>query len=1135
MKTIPSLVASSTVGIATAGLALGKPDRSSPIQSSSKRRKTVSGANPTNIEAQHAREKASLFTRPGTSSNVISRDTSLSRPTPVGPLPDAQPLRPTTANPIPSSNARYESPSSSTRRRLSSVGPDSPSITFSNGSRAPILPGSPGITSAQLPPNKLVKRAPSSRNRSGTVVINQEPRPVFRRPATSHQRRATLQQCAEESTPPLPDLLPVPPPRNQTKRQTPPSETPSEPRTSWIPFFQSRPTKLTKDKGSAKSGEGGAQGFQPTSRRVTLLDDDVTGPTLLKPRMISTIRETEKSNFDEASLPFEDEEMEEAEAGDPNENKQPTPEVTSFDEQQKRPRRSLSFHFSQPTTWIARSGSLRVEKRAIEGRSGGKRNSSAPISTLPGRNVLSAHGPKHHPPLEVKVFQDTASFASRPDPSRPESNDSMRRSTFQSRPRNLSSPLPPLTRLSSFNVDLARLGLPSPSSPAPQRSPSSPLPQGHARTSSVSSAGYISPTTTSYFGSINSKPRTSDIADRTSTLIGSDSDTRGFTTGDEDEMDLQSDTVYDSIRTGATSSIRSYTTPLESMFDDSPQSANSNNAKSKRLSVHELVGGQFHEGNKIVEEDEDMSTPVKGSRSLQDGVETPIRSKPDISVDTDFESTPKFFISTKDYSRLSLDDEEDEDWTRDDENMDIMALSPPSNSINLRRASPSLRTALADVTHTSSTNGKSAPTSERPKSNLFDWSEPSIVEKMDHKGNMTRPRTAYSNQVTDGRGGRAVGRKGPSALHIRSQSVPVVPDGAGHREHLTPKFGTWGLGAKGVSEDWDGDFEFDNSDSETGDVKDTKKDNKNSMVVPLAIQESQANVVGHVGQIREFCLLVEDLKRLRILGREKELLDGTAAPLWKEAEGIIALAVPDEEDLTLSAPRSPSVTRYDYEGDEKLSQRNLWGSDTLKSDNSVEAEIRNYATTSAYDTGTVRRRHSVFSPEDDIFGTGAAAAATPAADNVSISESLTVPASSRSSTKNSSTEVARSVMETMHQYRSASDPMLSELTSQSANKMPFDTTSLRDLVHRASVLTRTLAELIRKADGTPQSPDPVPQRESSPAFTRVFADPMIMTQMTMPSRQQQIPRSQSNNSVLSGSIDASPRRLAQHIHMMAVS
>ncbi|RKF60242.1 hypothetical protein OnM2_052036 [Erysiphe neolycopersici] len=101
-------------------------------------------------------------------------------------------------------------------------------------------------------------------------------------------------------------------------------------------------------------------------------------------------------------------------------------------------------------------------------------------------------------------------------------------------------------------------------------------------------------------------------------------------------------------------------------------------------------------------------------------------------------------------------------------------------------------------------------------------------------------------------------------------------------------------------------------------------------------------------------------------------------------------------------------------------------------------------------------------------------------------------------------------------------------SSQSSNKMPFDTTSLRDFVHRASVLSRTLADLIRKADGLSQSPETSPHRESSPAFTRVFTDPSV-------SPPKNLLRSHSNNSILSGSIDGSlTRSLGQRMHMMTV-
>lgn len=821
--------------------------------------------------------------------------------------------------------------------------------------------------------------------------------------------------------------------------------------------------------------------------------------------------------FDEDNLPFEDGLDEES---DPIVD-DPIPS-TEVQEPHKRARRSLSMHFSSPSSWISRSGSLRGNKRDPDGRSRGKLYSSAPLATMPGRNTASAHGPVH----AHRAITDPAVF--RPHAESPPAVDPFA-SSFQARSRNSSSPLPPLSRLSSFNLDLARLGLSSSSSSAPRRSPNSPVVHTNTTsTSVVSSPGLISPTSPSYFGTLNKPPRTSEMADRASTLVGSDTDGRGFTSGDEDDMDFQSETVFDSLRSGATGSIRSHNAPLDSMFDESPPSANG--SKTKRLSIHELLGnGTLREGNsRIVEEDEGMSTPVKAARSSQDiNLQTPVRTRT-MDSDVNFPSSPpSFCLATKDFGRLSLDDEEeDEDWTRDDENLEHNnQLSPPSSSLNSRRVSPSFRAALADLTYSGSVNGSSAAPAERPKSNLFDWSEPSSAEKLDYLGNSPRPKTAHVKQIADGRGGRAIGRRGPSALHIRSQSVPVVPDVAGQREHskLAPKFGTWGLGGNGVSEEWDGDFEFENNDANEDDDGDSRMEHS-GMLVPPAIQASQENVVGHVGQIREVCLLVEDLKRLRLLAREKDMLNGPSAPLWKEAEGIIALAVPDEEDPTLSPPHSPASIRLSTDAsDDQYLDQGPDAEEISRPEAPFEVLDRHGRPTGlVYDGNTVRRR-SVFSPDDDIFGAGAVVNNPPTRDHLRPPQNN----SPRHSSTKTSSEYARSVMETMHQHRSTSDPLLHEMTTQAANKMPFDTTSLRDLVHRASVLSRTLSDLIRKADGSP-SPEVIPHPDSSPAFTRVFTDPMA-------SPPKRLPRSQSNNSILSGSIDASPTRsLGQRMHMMTV-
>src|SRR5690606_15159014 len=156
-----------------------------------------------------------------------------------------------------------------------------------------------------------------------------------------------------------------------------------------------------------------------------------------------------------------------------------------------------------------------------------------------------------------------------------------------------------------------------------------------------------------------------------------------------------------------------------------------------------------------------------------------------------------------------------------------------------------------------------------------------------------RPRTVHGKHEMDIRGSRPSNRKGPFAAHVRSQSVPALYDPPDAAKGASPKYGTWGLGTKGASEDWDDDFEFGSADS--GAAINSEADL--AMIVPASIQASQPSLKQHTGQIRELSLLVNDLRRLCRHGRDLDIVDGTHASLWKEAEGIIALASPDEDEL----------------------------------------------------------------------------------------------------------------------------------------------------------------------------------------------------------------------------------------------
>ena len=333
-------------------------------------------------------------------------------------------------------------------------------------------------------------------------------------------------------------------------------------------------------------------------------------------------------------------------------------------------------------------------------------------------------------------------------------------------------------------------------------------------------------------------------------------------------------------------------------------------------------------------------------------------------------------------------------------------------------------------------------------------------------------------------------------------------------KNIAPKFGTWGLGAKQCSEDWDNDFEFESNDNDDEHGLPSANGAK-AMIVPEAIQASQASVVGHVGQIREVCLLVEDLRRLRGLAREKGIIDGPSADKWREAEGIIALAIPDEDGETLSPPLSPLKPSPNHHNRGSGHGASMSIDSFSMHDQAMNKECQKNLENASSNAGT--RRQSILTMDDDIFGFG-------------LPRSSSDTQRSRQRNKDN-TNVARSVMENMHQHRASSDPVLAHTISETTSKMPFDTTSLRDLVQRANALTRALSEIIRRADGfthsTQNSPAPA-ARDASPAFTRVFTDPLAAPGKGMS-------RSQSDTAMIQNTIDSSPtRNLSQRMRMMAV-
>ncbi|KAH0601710.1 hypothetical protein MHUMG1_00589 [Metarhizium humberi] len=960
----------------------------------------------------------------------------------------------------------------------SSILADSPSVSYSYGSAAPILSRS-GSVSKPMPPNKLVKRSPS-RNYTSEELAQRKSKghlPTLRRPATSHQRSATLQQFragldVAGSSADAKYSLDEPICPEELLGASPIEELGQSPRTAraaktsgWVSFFHSKtaslmtkPSSHTRLGGSGDGGDAASSAKNLQSKRINPARSMLpgTGAHLIKPRMVSG-SSTQSDSF--ASSHIEEEpnyqlvSRNEDRVGSPT-----TGEMVSGMPPSSRPRRSFSSTFSQTANWASKtSGSLRRTKRgATQGSGENKRHVSAPVRALPsavGRVDTMTSTPIA--PVQQGLTLDSAATFQRPAPK-----------------RNASSPLPPLSNLPGLHAELSR------------RSPVGGV-AGHSIRLNQPSGSSTSST------SVAMTQRRGSHYERLSALDSSDGDARDLISGDEYDTDFKSDTLFDSLRTMGSGRVRAVETPLESVYDESPPSTGGNK-RSKRLSIQEILDRTWDEDGKIMEEDESNSTPVHAPhRSMGSHVRRELREDPRFGLDP--LTSNEVARETRNFGRFSLDDDFDEDWTRDDDDAPVNALSPPSKGSSLSSSgiNPNVRLALASIG--GNLNAPSKPrssSSERPLSNLFDWSEPTPHDKQNPACH-SRPKTAYAKQEIDSRGGRPVVRKGPMPAHVRSQSVPVVHDLADESKPAGSKYGTWGLGSKTVSEDWDEDFEFGGLNDGPG-----GKDHEDLFAVPESIRASQPSVKAHSGQIRELSLLVNDLKRLCRHGRELNMLNGEQKPFWKEAEGIIALASPDEGSANEDGQSEASIYMDAFEaanppGDEVDIDDNL-SFDRL--DAVIERNEPVMSKTAVVRERQSPRRRSVFSPDDDIFG-----ANWPLSDDRPRSNRPSRPRTPENppAKLQDVDGVVRSVIESV-QYRSTlatAQPAAqgSRKRDTGPNRMHFDTNSLKLLVRRAGELRDILSDLIRRADQLTQSPARTPRHErrldSSPAFTRVFDDP----------------------------------------------
>ena len=964
--------------------------------------------------------------------------------------------------------------------------PRSPSMSYSNGSSAPILPGF-GEPMARTPSrNKLVKRSSSQRalhGYDGNALYS-----TLRRPATSHQRSANLQQhFLQDQETRRPSMGASSTLLNDLSEDHHSYDESSQ---LWQPFFKPQFPGTIKDGSSRKRNASGMLNRTETPKSIVPGITEL--PTLLLATSISSRSSNEApnngraSNISALSRPFTPVGLKDFSSPATD---QVTADVNTTPDLKQRHSFSLSdmFPTPSPSTWMPRLGSLR--------KGGGS------TRKINDRRVVSA--PQVFKPRVAAPFIPIQGTIGRPPTptSRHFMESEITPSVARSRPAGVkqrvsSSPLPPLNRLSTFEVNLPGTVPSYPTTPPPEDSTSPRVPSGHSSLSMAYPMGQVITKTRTHRYSSNP-------SEHGSTLLGSDNENSRLLSGDEDDMDSRSGTMYDSTRTGATGSSHSGVRrpPIERIFDDSSHPEMP--SKDKLIALQDLLE---HESF-AVEEEQDVPTPVRNSVPCKDDdgstlVHEKSKSPPDISPPPHIGHTKVRTAgpSTRDMAI----DQEDDLWSFDP--------IDDSHGVGNGASSPSLSEAsYISMAHSGGKphgRRKSPPTDKldmAPKSNIFEWSEPPTTDKDTLEGESPRPKTVHGRQGIDTRGSRANGRRGPSALHLRSQSVPVPKDTGSHRNgNHPPKL----LGNKGPSEDWDGDFDFDESSrapkQATTSTDYIRPSISSGMLVPRAILERQASVHGQFGQVKELTLLVEELKRLQQQASGQGIMEGQSIELWKEAEGIINLATLDDE-RELFPPRSPHSPSFDFDLFDEDSPRN-------------------------------RRRSGLSPPKEDRMSlVDESSGSQPSSRRSSELPKLETSLATSRPRKESSAK-AKSVLENIHQQRRHYEPEFLD-AKLAQKKLPFDTTSLKDLVTRAGVVTRALKEIVRRAESGPDTPHSRPTTPRDPPYTQVFQQAPHTPTITKSPRVTQSPRSprsQRGSSFLGGSIAGNDNDINGHMKIMTV-
>jgi hypothetical protein len=308
-----------------------------------------------------------------------------------------------------------------------------------------------------------------------------------------------------------------------------------------------------------------------------------------------------------------------------------------------------------------------------------------------------------------------------------------------------------------------------------------------------------------------------------------------------------------------------------------------------------------------------------------------------------------------------------------------------------------------------------------------------------------------------------------------------VPDATGKRNTVvTNKFGTWGVGSKGVTEDWNDDFDFselheDPVAEEAGNAP--RVDSGTAMVVPKTIQEQQNNVLANIGLLREWGLLIEELKEHRIRAVTLGIVEGPHSGMWEEVDAMIDLA--DQEADHEGVPRlsPPSSPGFDEDAFEDVPGPSpSAGRGRRKSGSPSDDLGRNHTQTQQ------PRRKSILPPNYGIFGPQS----SPIPPKSKYEAPRKTPTSKPIITRprKDSEAKARSVIEAL-QSRKSTFESAADAPPTPSKKVPFDTATLRRIVPYVNALTRKVKDVIRDAEGLYSSPDASPRHEEPP-FSKMF-------------------------------------------------